>query len=257
MIFRRTKVALAACLAGAIFTGCSSTNSDVAAEQGVVTIVSTTLPPGAPTSSPLPIRPKTQLYIVKAGDTLASIADSYATTVTDLKRFARIPDDNLQVGQQIRVPVPASAAAPSTTAMPSSQPTPTTATTTATNTVVITTSSTGASISTSGWQSYLVKPGETLEVVARNFGTTASDLARANQLTNPNQLAAGAKILVPPGSSGGSATAGLVHIVAIGETLDSIAAAYGVTSAQIVKASGLANPNNLSIGQRLTIPQSG
>jgi LysM repeat protein len=57
----------------------------------------------------------------------------------------------------------------------------------------------------------------------------------------------------PPPSSG--PTQGYEHVVAAGETLSQIAAAYKVTSAAIIKANNLANPNSLRVGQKLFIPR--
>ncbi len=48
-----------------------------------------------------------------------------------------------------------------------------------------------------------------------------------------------------------------VHVVQRGETLSSIAARYGTTTQAIVQANGLANPNYIYVGQRLTIPSGG
>jgi murein DD-endopeptidase MepM/ murein hydrolase activator NlpD len=45
-----------------------------------------------------------------------------------------------------------------------------------------------------------------------------------------------------------------VHVVAAGETLSAIAAHYGVTTAALVEANKLGNPDRLAIGQRLLIP---
>jgi LysM repeat protein len=45
-----------------------------------------------------------------------------------------------------------------------------------------------------------------------------------------------------------------VHIVQWGENLSVIAARYGVTTAAIVQANGIANPNYIYAGQRLVIP---
>jgi len=48
-----------------------------------------------------------------------------------------------------------------------------------------------------------------------------------------------------------------VHIVQRGETLSVIAGRYGVSVQAIVNANGLADPNRIVVGQRLTIPTAG
>lgn len=56
----------------------------------------------------------------------------------------------------------------------------------------------------------------------------------------------------------GSAYAGDdVHVVQAGETLSIIARHYGVSTTAIIRANGIANPNLITIGQRLVIPSGG
>lgn len=57
---------------------------------------------------------------------------------------------------------------------------------------------------------------------------------------------------VAPANSGMS---GYEHVVQQGETLSAIAKAYGVTAKAIIDANKLKNPNRLSIGQTLFIPE--
>jgi LysM repeat protein len=47
---------------------------------------------------------------------------------------------------------------------------------------------------------------------------------------------------------------GYEHVVAQGETLSAIAAAYNARTKDIIEANGIANPSNLKIGQKLFIP---
>jgi LysM repeat protein len=62
-----------------------------------------TEPPPAPTSTPVE-----QVYIVKAGDSPASIAQQYKVKTEDLMVANNIKDpQKLQVGQALRIPTPA------------------------------------------------------------------------------------------------------------------------------------------------------
>ena len=49
---------------------------------------------------------------------------------------------------------------------------------------------------------------------------------------------------------------GIVYVVQPGDRLVDIAARYGVTAGALVQANGLANPDTIFVGQRLTIPGS-
>jgi hypothetical protein len=44
---------------------------------------------------------------------------------------------------------------------------------------------------------YTVQRGDTLSALASKFGTTVNDLARINNISNPNNIAAGAKLITP------------------------------------------------------------
>lgn len=57
-----------------------------------------------------------------------------------------------------------------------------------------------------------------------------------------------------PAPTGGSAY-GYEHIVRPGETLSTIAKAYNVTTKAIIQANGIKNPDRLSVGQKLFIPE--
>ena len=47
-------------------------------------------------------RPAT--YTVRAGDTLFRIATAHSTTVEELRRLNRLPDNSIRVGQTLRLP---------------------------------------------------------------------------------------------------------------------------------------------------------
>lgn len=49
----------------------------------------------------------------------------------------------------------------------------------------------------------------------------------------------------------------MTHIVQAGETLWAIAARYGVTMNELMRANGITNPDYVYVGQRLRIPTGG
>lgn len=50
-------------------------------------------------------------------------------------------------------------------------------------------------------------------------------------------------------------SSGTEHVVQKGDTLATIAKRYGVPVADLAKANNLANPNDIKVGQKLTIPK--
>lgn len=98
---------------------------------------------------------------------------------------------------------------------------------------------------------YTLEPGDTLGVVARSHHVSVDALARANGITNPNRVFAG-QVLTIPGAA--PAAPPRVHVIASGETLGAIARRHGVTVDALARANGIANPNRIRAGQRLTLP---
>lgn len=102
------------------------------------------------------------------------------------------------------------------------------------------------------------------------------ELARYNNISNPDQLSIGQQITVtasvPPAAgspAAGEATApaapatsvppatsgSITHIVQPGDTLKSIAARYGVSLEALLKANNVPNPDSLNVGQEIRVPR--
>jgi murein DD-endopeptidase MepM/ murein hydrolase activator NlpD len=115
-------------------------------------------------------------YVVRAGDTLFSIATRYHTDVPALARLNGIVNPMMiYVGQALTLPAaPASPVAPTPTATAKSNP--------------------------AADMVYTVQPGETLFRIALKYSTTASALATYNKLDNPSVVYAGQRLLIPSGS---------------------------------------------------------
>lgn len=93
---------------------------------------------------------------------------------------------------------------------------------------------------------HVVGRGETLWSIARSYGVTVDHLVRLNELSDPNRLVVGQKLVIREGEA-------RVHIVQRGETLTSIAARYGLRVQDLIAFNEIANPNVLSVGQSIVI----
>jgi lysozyme len=98
---------------------------------------------------------------------------------------------------------------------------------------------------------YTVQAGDTLWAIARRFGTTVSELAAQNRLSNPNLIFPG-QILILPRSTAPLTT----YTVRSGDTLSELALRFGTTVSALVSLNNIANPNLIYPGQVLTIPAS-
>jgi len=112
------------------------------------------------TVSPLPTHPAD--YLVQLGDTLSLIAQRFGTTVETIAQANGIVNPNLIiVGQSLTIPITQGAT-----------PLPQTAI-------------------------HVVQPGETLARIALRYNTTAWGIAQANNLSNPNVIYVGQRLVIP------------------------------------------------------------
>jgi N-acetylmuramoyl-L-alanine amidase len=104
-----------------------------------------------------------------------------------------------------------------------------------------------------------IQPGDTLWGLARQHGTTVSELQRLNGLDGSGAIYAGRTLTVSgsaPGGGGGGGGGG-THRVVSGDTLSQLAVRYGVSARSIAEANGLASSGLIRIGATLTIPGGG
>jgi LysM repeat protein len=91
---------------------------------------------------------------------------------------------------------------------------------------------------------YVVQPGDSLSVIARDHGVTTQELAARNGISDLHLIRVGQVLTIPGG----------VHVVEPGDSLSVIARRYGVTTADLVAANNIDNPNRIRIGQELRVP---
>lgn len=203
-----------------------------------------------------------QTYTVQSGENLFRIALRFGLTVDQLAAANGITDPTrIYVGQVLIIPTPGSAPV---------APAETTTTTATTDPIAVASNPAPADSALI----HIVQPGQTLNSIAVQYGVTWQDLATWNNLSDPNTIFAGQRLVVNGAAAPGSAavagptiteattttTAPAVtgtertHIVQIGEHLASIARLYGLRWTTIARANNLQNPNQIYAGQQLIIP---
>ncbi|XP_020683223.1 chitin elicitor-binding protein-like isoform X2 [Dendrobium catenatum] len=115
--------------------------------------------------------------------------------------------------------------------------------------------------SSSGRPIYVVKAGDGLDSIARNnFGgfVTYQDIAKANNISNPNLIEVGERLLIPMPCScdpvDGESVVHYAHFVAAGSTVASIAEDFGVSQDVLLRINGIKDPKDLLAGQVLDVP---
>jgi murein DD-endopeptidase MepM/ murein hydrolase activator NlpD len=102
------------------------------------------------------------------------------------------------------------------------------------------TAATQATVAPSAEKAYEVKPGDTLAAIALNYGTSVSDLVKANNLSNPNQLQISQKLSIPATVNRSIPTQTTVAMNA-GEVESSITSKVATESVNLTGA----NPNQI------------
>jgi len=94
---------------------------------------------------------------------------------------------------------------------------------------------------------HVVRPGDSIYSIARQYGVSPQKIISDNELTNPDRLVVGQTIVVPEGVRR--------HAVVAGESLYSIARQYGVSVNALIAANPqITNPALIYVGQIINIP---
>ena len=204
------------------------------------------------------------VYIVKAGDTLYSIARKFNTTVNELVNLNNLTSNTISIGQQIKLPIKkeqteyetyvikegdslysiASAYNISVNDLIDYNALPTTILTIG-DTIKIPKDKV-----INKENVYIVKPGDTLYKIANQYNVSIEDLISFNNLDS-NILSIGQELIIPikPVTEEDY----VVYEVVPGDTLYSIAKRYN-TKVDSIKSFNNLTSNILNIGQILQIP---
>jgi len=160
-------------------------------------------------------------YTVVMGDTLYSIARKFNTSVSILKQINNLSNNNLTVGQLLKIPSTGESEEGS------------------------------SSGSGEGYFLYTVRSGDSLYAIARKYNITVDEIKNLNNLTS-NTLSIGQVLRIPSSESGNGY---INYVVVSGDSLYVIARKYNITVDEIKNLNNLTS-NTLSIGQVLRIPSS-
>lgn len=164
------------------------------------------------------------LYTVKRGDTLSQIARSYGVTVNEIASQNGIQNPNLiYVGQTLTIPTQIS------------------------NSTII----------------YIVKRGDTLSEIARNYGVTVNEIVSQNKIQNPNLIFPGQKLIIQIKRISRTNNINdqdvvyecghLIHTIKRGETLLGIARKYKNDPYYIIQMNGITDPNLIYPGKKIRL----
>ncbi len=187
----------------------------------------------------------TGTYIVQSGDNIWNIARRENVSMDELLAINNLTRESIiRPGQELRIPAGTGGrpSAPPATSPPPRQP------------VEI----------PEGAESYTVRSGDSLSVIAQRYGTTVSELRSVNNLEG-DTIRIGQELVLPDGDSAPReqpATSaapdddvdGLRYTVVSGDTLGAIASRYGVSVSEIMQVNDIRDERTLRIGQTLVIP---
>ncbi len=214
----------------------------------------------------LPAAAQDQTYVVQPGDNLYRIAERFGITVSALAESNDITLTwQIFVGQSLTIP--GLTAAPEAAAV--------------------------VEVAAAEPLYHTVTWGDSLATIAQRYGMTLDQVARLNDITNPDLIYVGQQLIVsgaPQASTSGDAPAlapaavvenvaplplvpnysvalapvlettnsitvgSTAHIVRYGESLSMIARQYGVSVLAITQANNIYDANTIFVGQELTIP---
>ena len=99
---------------------------------------------------------------------------------------------------------------------------------------------------------YIVKKGDYLGKIAKEYNTTVQEIARINNISNVNLIYPGQRLIIKTESMG-TELGHTCYKVVRGDTLYSIARRYNTTIANIVMLNRIQNPNLIYPGQCLKL----
>src|SRR5438105_4346151 len=175
-------------------------------------------------------------YAVRRGDSVASIARKFHTTVNVIRELNDMPSGALTVGNDLRVPS-------AVTELPE-------------KVMLAAARVDGHGRSARRPHVQIVRRGDSLWTIARHNGMNVNTLARLNGMHPDDALRAGQRIKLTAASGGSGRSASrrrLYYTVREGDTVSQIARLFQCSVPQIMAWNGLSSHSGLHAGQKLRI----
>jgi LysM repeat protein len=175
-------------------------------------------------------------YVVRAGDTISSIAAHHGLRTVDVLNWNGLSWRSvIYPGQTLRLAAPAAAAAPAPA--PASAPSGT---------------------------AHTVVAGDTVFAIAQKYGTTVDAVLAANGLTRASVIYPGQKLAVSGAAAPAAAApapaaapaSSRTHTVVAGDTVFAIAQKYGTSTGALFALNGLQSSSIIYPGQKLIVQQT-
>jgi len=94
---------------------------------------------------------------------------------------------------------------------------------------------------------YTVQAGDSIGIIASDFGVSVNTIVWANNLRNPNSLSLSQILKIPP-------VTGVIHTVKNGDTIASIAKKYKADPQKILSFNKIQDDSSLIIGNEIMVP---
>ena len=199
--------------------------------------------PSVEKPEPKPAPATENIYVVRKGDNLSTIAKKHRVRLSELMEINSLNRSSvIKVGQEIKIP-----ASGEVSSMPEQKPA----------------EHENAQVSSEA-ETYVVKSGDSLSRIAKRHSTTVRQLMSINNLKNHN-IKIGQKLIVPKASAkkkassaqqsqnSAAANGEITYEIKSGDTLGVIARKHGTSVSAICKRNGISDPRKIRAGQKIII----
>lgn len=103
-------------------------------------------------------------------------------------------------------------------------------------------------------KNHTIQTGETLYEISKRYGLNIWQIAKYNNVENPNLIFAGNKLKIPPKSYNPNINSTGKHYIDFGDTLFKISQKYGIDLEKLIDLNNISNPDYIQAGTVLILP---